>query len=325
MDRLFCITLGDPHSFNIEAIARLVMAARDPAYPMVLMGSRWHWDDQCRRLSLQVPPLRGVSGWEGISSPGFYFMDCGPDMRRPAEQLQRQECGAIAVAALQALVRIPPQVRRLAVLTAPIDKKAVQTAGFRFPGQTEYFEQLWGTPGIMILAGSRLRVGLVTNHVPLRDVADQITIAGVARKLTTLDAALRQQLGLSSPRIGVCGLNPHCGDGGLFGSEDTEVIAPAVALCRQQGINVVGPLPADTLFFRGYQGDYQGILAMYHDQGLGPLKTVHFYDAVNITGGLPHLRVSPDHGPAQDHFLLGTGRLDSFQNAWMMCERYCLS
>jgi 4-hydroxythreonine-4-phosphate dehydrogenase len=224
---------------------------------------------------------------------------------RPAEELAAPVRGALAVRSLAqvgALTAAVPAGRRLAVITGPIDKHACVLAGFAHGGQTEYFEELWGAPAVMTLAGSRLRVGLVTNHLPLKDVPKALTAGTVLAKLALFVRTLREAFGCKRPRVAVCGVNPHAGDGGLFGDEESRCLAPALAAFKGDA-DVTGPVPADTAFYRAYHGAFDGVLAMYHDQGLGPLKTVHFDDAVNLSGGLPHFRASPDHGPARDLFL----------------------
>ena len=196
--------------------------------------------------------------------------------------------GELSVKALELLKEIPDETN-FSVLTCPIDKKACVEAGYKYPGQTEYFTDIWQGESIMILAGPKLRVGLATNHLALNDVSANLSTDLIEKKIELLQSTLSKVLGLKSPKIGVCGLNPHASDGGLFGNEEESVIGPAI---EKFSADVTGPFPADTLFHFAYNGQYDGVLAMYHDQGLGPLKTVHFYDAVNITGGLKHLRVS---------------------------------
>jgi 4-hydroxythreonine-4-phosphate dehydrogenase len=142
------------------------------------------------------------------------------------------------------------------------------------------------------------------------------------RKCRLLLNSLQRVFNIEHPKIAVAGLNPHCGDGGLFGNEDQLVIAPVVKKLRAEGFDVEGPLPADTIFFRAYSGEFAAVLAMYHDQGLGPLKSLHFYDAVNVTGGLPHLRISPDHGPAADLYGRSIARSDSFRQALQRALTY---
>lgn len=323
---ILAITLGEPWSINIFALSQLWSRLQQTAAPVVLIGSAWQWQHQLQRLgqpALNVPSLKR---WEDLpaSGGGIWFLNIDtPQDAVPTEQLTPEQRGRLSVASLQQLAHIPEPVR-LAVLTCPIDKATAVRAGFPYHGQTEMFADLWQDRGIMILAGPKLRVGLCTNHLPLRRVADKISAPLIMQKLETLIHAVRQTWNIARPRIGVCGLNPHCSDQGLFGWEDAGVIQPAIELFNKSGAQalVTGPIPADTAFARAVAGEFDAILAMYHDQGLGPLKTVHFYDAINVTGGLKHLRVSPDHGPAQDKFLRTDPQLESFHIALTTCQRY---
>lgn len=197
-----------------------------------------------------------------------------------------------------------------AVVTAPVHKGVINDAGVGFTGHTEFFAELTGAElPVMMLAADRLRVALVTTHLPLRAVADAVTAERLARVLHILDADLRDKFGLSRPRILVCGLNPHAGEGGHLGREEIEVIEPVLARLRGEGMDLVGPLPADTLFTPRQLAGADAVLAMYHDQGLPVLKHAGFGHAVNITLGLPIIRTSVDHGTALD--LAGTGRAEA--------------
>lgn len=190
--------------------------------------------------------------------------------------------------------------------TAPISKENLNRAGYRYPGHTELLAELTGTGDVvMMLAGERLRVALATIHEALRDVPGLLT---KERVLTTIRITHRDlsRYVRPNPKLAVLALNPHCGEGGLFGDEEERVIAPAVAAARREGIDAIGPLSADTLFHFAVQGDYDGVVCMYHDQGLIPLKLLHFDDGVNVTLGLPIIRTSVDHGTAYN--LTGTGR-----------------
>lgn len=198
-----------------------------------------------------------------------------------------------------------------ALVTAPVNKHAIVRAGHAFVGQTELLSQLAGTDRTaMMLLGHDdrdrwLRVALVTTHLPLRLVADHLTQTKVELAIDLAAQACRD-LGLPRARVAVCGLNPHAGEGGEFGHEDQEIILPAVLAAQRCGLDVAGPLPADALFYYAYRGDYDAVVAMYHDQGLGPLKMIGFENGVNWTLGLPFIRTSPDHGTAYD--IAGQGR-----------------
>jgi 4-hydroxythreonine-4-phosphate dehydrogenase len=194
-----------------------------------------------------------------------------------------------------------------AMVTAPINKKAMNLAGHDYPGHTELLAELCGTDDfVMMLAGDVLRVSLVTIHETLADIPRLVTFDQVLKTIRITAAGVARLTGKANPRLAVLALNPHCGEGGIFGSEEQEIIEPAIAAARAEGIDATGPLSADTLFHFAQQGVYDGVVAMYHDQGLIPLKMLHFDDGVNITLGLPIIRTSVDHGTAYD--LAGTGK-----------------
>ncbi len=195
-----------------------------------------------------------------------------------------------------------------AIVTAPVHKGVINDAGVPFTGHTEYFAERTAASPVMMLATRSLRVALATTHLPLREVSAAITVPSLCSTLTILDRDLKRWWGIERPRIAVCGLNPHAGEGGHLGDEEIRVIAPAIERMRQLGIEVRGPFPADTIFVPRVLADFDAVLAMYHDQGLPVIKHAGFDSAVNVTLGLPILRTSVDHGTALE--LAGTGRAD---------------
>lgn len=196
------------------------------------------------------------------------------------------------------------------MVTAPVHKGVINDAGIPFTGHTEYLADRTGTPKVvMMLAGAGLHVALVTTHLALKDIPAAITRDEVASTLCIVDADLRRKFGIDRPRILVAGLNPHAGEGGHMGREEIDVIAPVIEQLRGEGLDLVGPLPADTLFTRKVLAGSHAQVAMYHDQGLAVLKYAAFEDGVNITLGLPILRTSVDHGTALD--LAGSGRAEA--------------
>ncbi|MGK2944815.1 MAG: 4-hydroxythreonine-4-phosphate dehydrogenase PdxA [Desulfuromonadales bacterium] len=193
------------------------------------------------------------------------------------------------------------------MVTAPINKQALQAAGAHFPGHTELLaDRCKVDEVVMMLAGERLRVCLVTTHCALREVPQRLTAQRILATIRIASASLERQFGLRQPRLAVLALNPHAGEGGLFGDEEARQIVPAIEAARGEGINASGPHSADTLFWFAAQGQYDAVICMYHDQGLIPLKLMHFDDGVNVTLGLPIVRTSVDHGTAYD--LAGTGQ-----------------
>lgn len=197
-----------------------------------------------------------------------------------------------------------------ALITAPVHKGIINDAGIKFSGHTEFLAEVTHTPQVvMMLATPGLRVALATTHLPLREVADAITAPLLEEVIRILQRDLIEKFGIATPKIFVCGLNPHAGEGGHLGHEDDQIIAPVLEKLRSEGMQLIGPLPADTLFVPKYLNDADAVLAMYHDQGLPVLKHKGFGNAVNVTLGLPIIRTSVDHGTALE--LAGTGRADS--------------
>lgn len=196
-----------------------------------------------------------------------------------------------------------------AIVTAPVHKGVINDAGIPFSGHTEYLAERTRAPlPVMMLATSELRVALATTHLPLKDVSAAITTDLLCQVLAILDQDLRKWWGIPTPRIAVCGLNPHAGEGGHLGDEEIGVIRPAIDRMRERGMHIAGPIPADTAFVPAKLAECDAVLAMYHDQGLPVIKHAGFDRAVNVTLGLPVLRTSVDHGTALD--LAGTGRAD---------------
>lgn len=225
--------------------------------------------------------------------------------RSPAERRARAiRAGAIAGRAIETAARLALEGTVDAVVTAPVEKHALHLAGYHWPGQTEWLAHLaGGVPVAMMLATPTLRVVLVTTHVALRDVPALLTTARIVEAGRLTIAGLRRWFGIAEPRLAVCALNPHAGEQGLFGDEEPRILAPAA---RQ--LDAVGPLPADTVFVRAMRGEFDAVLAPYHDVGMTAIKVAAFGRGVNVTLGLPFLRTSPDHGTALD--IAGTGRAD---------------
>lgn len=190
-----------------------------------------------------------------------------------------------------------------AIVTAPINKHSIQSNEFQFPGHTEFLEQHFAEEGghaLMILMNEHVRVALVTTHLPVSQIASSITQEGIVEKLQTLHRSLQRDFALTAPRIAVLALNPHCGDGGLIGTEEQDIIGPAVAQAFELGVRCFGPFAADGFFGAGSYSHFDAVLAMYHDQGLAPFKTLAMDSGVNYTAGLTIVRTSPDHGTAYD-------------------------
>ena len=203
-----------------------------------------------------------------------------------------------------------------ALVTAPINKKAMQLSGFEYPGHTEYLtSKSQAKENLMLMVNEDLRIGLVTNHLPVSQVASTITTALVLKKIELMNNSLKMDFGIDKPAIAVLGLNPHAGDGGVLGSEEIDIILPAIEAAKKKGILAIGPYAADGLFGSGNFANFDGILAMYHDQGLVPFKALSFGSGVNFTAGLPIIRTSPDHGTGFDIAGKNTADFSSFRQA----------
>lgn len=241
---------------------------------------------------------------------------------RPDEEGSRRAIAALEEAARRALAG-----ELAAVVTGPVSKKHLHGAGFTFPGQTEFFAARAGVENFaMLLTGGPLTVALVTAHVPLREVAAMLSAEEIVRVGALLAAFLRRR-GIASPRIAVAGLNPHAGEQGDLGDEEERIISPAIPLLEAASpeARFTGPLSPDTVFWRAANGEFDGVLCMYHDQGLIPLKLLGFHDGVNVTLGLPFIRTSPDHGTAYEIAGTGKARPDSFLAALRLAAELVLS
>lgn len=223
------------------------------------------------------------------------------------------------LAAIETAVALALDGRMPALVTNPIAKARLYAVGFTYPGHTEYLAALCaGAPGwpqargpVMMLTAADLRVALVTIHEPLSRVPSLVTAERIAATVRTVDEALRRDFALARPRLAVAGLNPHAGESGAIGREDAEIVAPTVTALRAEGLDIVGPLPADTLFHAEARTRYDAAICLYHDQGLIPVKMLDFWGGVNVTLGLPIIRTSPDHGTADDIAGQGIARPDS--------------
>jgi len=281
------ITLGDPRGIGPEITAAALAAGVDAA--VTLVGP----DDLIAGLPARA--RLGVGAWNGGTGAGT-----GADVRARALR-----AGALAGRAIEAAAALALDGAVDAIVTAPIEKYATRLAGFQWPGHTEWLAHLAGDADVaMMLAADTLRVVLVTTHVALRDVPALLTVERVVRTGRVVEAGLRGWFGIASPRLAVCALNPHAGEQGLFGDEEARVLEPAA-----KALGATGPVPADTVFVRAMRGEFDAVLAPYHDVGMTAIKVAAFGRGVNITLGLPFPRTSPDHGTALD--IAGTGKADA--------------
>jgi 4-hydroxythreonine-4-phosphate dehydrogenase len=262
----------------------------------------------------------GPPRWLATLPGGATLLPVGRDDYSPAPGRPDGEGALVAWAAMERAAEGVRAGEFAAVVTAPVSKARLAAVGYPFPGQTEFFAARWGGEPVMAFCGGRLRVALATWHVPLIEVPQLLGPARLRRTVAAADR-LARAAGIAAPRVGVCGLNPHAGEGGLLGEEERDLLDPALERLRAEFPGVSSCQPADTLFARALRGEFDAVVALYHDQGLAPLKTVDFDTAVNVTLGLPFIRTSPDHGTAFG--IAGTGRADprSFARAVEVARR----
>jgi 4-hydroxythreonine-4-phosphate dehydrogenase len=308
--RLFALTPGEPAGIGPDLCLLLARTAQPHA--LIAIANRALLAERAQQLGLRLELLDvGPGNWPQQPAPAGSLYVWDTPLGAPVQTGQLNQGNAAYV--LETLTRAGQGCldgHFAGMITAPVHKGVINQAGIAFSGHTEFLAELTQTEQVvMMLATHGLRVALVTTHLPLRQVADAITPERLARVTRILDHDLRTKFGIPRPRILVCGLNPHAGEGGHLGREEIEIIEPTLEQLRGEGIELIGPLPADTLFTPKHLEHCDAVLAMYHDQGLPVLKYKGFGAAVNVTLGLPIIRTSVDHGTALD--LAGSGRIDS--------------
>ncbi|HMB71830.1 MAG TPA: 4-hydroxythreonine-4-phosphate dehydrogenase PdxA [bacterium] len=303
---VLAVTAGDPAGIGPEIVAKALSGGRlGELGRVVVYAEPTLFDEACRAAGLDPLP-RTESARE--SGAVLHPVSPSPVPADFAVGSPSAFTGAVAAACVREAATAAMSGAADAVVTAPLAKSALRAAGVSHPGHTEMLSELaGGVPVAMMFVAPDLRVTLATIHVPLADVPGLLTAEEIAAKIRMTGEALRSRAGIAGPRIAVLGVNPHAGEGGLFGDEDERIVAPAVAAARAEGWSVEGPFPADSFFLR-HRGDHDAVIAMYHDQGLIPVKLLARGRAVNVTLGLPFLRTSVDHGTAFD--IAGKGVAD---------------
>lgn len=322
MRPVVAVTMGDPAGIGPEIAARA--SASPPVQEAVVPVIFGHLDT-LRRAAPDVAGLLAPVTPErlaGVPRGRIGVLDLGLPRRPLPWGVLDPEGGEAAVAYIFAAIEHAMARRVDAVATAPLNKEAMNAAGHRYPGHTEIFGERTGTrDAALMLVADNLRVIHVTAHVSLRDAIARLTVERIVAVIRLADGACRL-LRLERPRIGVAGLNPHCGEHGLFGDEEGRIIEPAVAAARAAGLDATGPVAPDTIFYKALNGrTFDIVVAMYHDQGHIPFKTLNFDSGVNITAGLPIIRTSVDHGTAFDIAGRGVARWDSMAEAILVAGR----
>lgn len=295
------ITIGDMNGIGPEVTLKALREWRAPAgCQVVLIGPAWayaYWMEKCEI----TPAYPSAENFAELPEKPIVILDSFPKGGVVQAGQITADAGKIAGRALDTAIALCSENKMRAMVTAPVSKKGLDLGGYHFPGQTELIADKLNTGNfaMMLLTGD-FRVSLVTTHLPLKRVAQAISMDRIIDKLRTLDRDLRSRFGIVEPRIAVTALNPHAGEGGLLGDEEQRLITPALEQAREMGIKAEGPFPADALFGRLDRHHFDCYLAMYHDQALIPLKLRGFGRAVNYTAGLPIIRTSPDHGTAYD-------------------------
>jgi 4-hydroxythreonine-4-phosphate dehydrogenase len=319
------MTMGDPAGIGPE-LALAAWRERAPNEPFVVFAAPSVLAAAAKRAGIAAPIIEtDLAGARAAFSDGLPVVP----LKNSVEDAPGRPNATNAAATIESIERAVEAVRRgevRAVVTNPIAKAALYQAGFKHPGHTEYLGELakaWGAPAfpVMMIWSEALAVVPVTIHIPLAEAPKALTAELIIRTARVVDRDLRIRFGVTRPRLAVAGLNPHAGEGGAMGREEITIIKPAIETLKTEGIDAVGPLPADTMFHPKARARYDVALTMYHDQGLIPVKTLAFDEGVNVTLGLPFVRTSPDHGTAFDIAGKGVANPSSLIAALKLADR----
>lgn len=310
------ITHGDINGIGYEVILKMLDDNRilELCTP-VIYGSAKIASYYRKALNLQPQQLNQIKEADEAREGVINIINVVDEECKVEPGQSTAEAGAAAFAALERAVADVRDGKIDAVVTAPINKDNIQSDLFTFPGHTEYLEASVGGNALMVLFNRDLRIALVTTHLPVSKIAENITVDRIVEKLKVFSASLCSDFAIVHPRIAVLALNPHAGENGLLGSEEQEVIVPAIKAAKEQGVECYGPYAADGFFGSGQFKHFDGVLAMYHDQGLAPFKTLAMDSGVNFTAGLPIVRTSPDHGTGYDIAAQGVASEQSMREA----------
>ena len=297
------ITQGDGNGIGYEVI---IKALSDPrileSFTPVIYGSSKIFGFYKKSLhEIEQLDTNVIASAKDAHPKRINIVNCLPENVYVEPGQSTPESAKSAMKALECAVEDIKQGLIDVLVTAPINKRAMTAEGFGYTGHTEYLENAFGVKDVaMFMVSDSLKVGVVTGHIPVKDISASITQEKIISKLRLMSDSLKRDFAVNSPRIAVLSLNPHSGDGGLLGNEEVTIISPAVKAAREQGIEAYGPFSPDGFFGLGHYANYDATLAMYHDQGLAPFKSIAFEEGVNYTAGLPMVRTSPDHGTSYD-------------------------
>ena len=295
------ISQGDSNGIGYEVIIKALADPRilEQFTPVVYGSSKLFGFYRKSIPEIDQMDTNAISSASEAHPKRINIVNCLPDSSYAEPGQATAESAKAAITALAAAVKELKEGKIDVLVTGPINKKAMASEGFGFPGHTEYLQEAFGKKDVaMFMVSHRLRLAVVTGHIPLKDVAAQISEEKILSKLRLINESLKQDFTIDQPKIAVLSLNPHSGDGGLLGTEEQEIIIPAIRKATEEGILAFGPFSPDGYFGLSHYENFDATLAMYHDQGLSPFKALSFEDGVNYTAGLPVIRTSPDHGTA---------------------------
>ena len=297
------ITQGDGNGISYEVIIKALADERilDMCTPVIYGSSKIFGFYKKHIHNIEQINTNVITSAKDVHQKRVNIVNCLPENVFVEPGQPTPESAKAAMTALERAVADIKEGHIDVLVTAPINKRAMVGEGFGYTGHTEYLEKEFGVDEVaMIMVSERLKVGVVTGHIPLKDVPSKITTEKILTKLRLMRKSLQRDFGVDAPKIAVLGLNPHCGDGGLLGDEEQQIILPAVMAANDEGIMAFGPYSPDGFFGLGNYQKFDAVLAMYHDQGLTPFKALAFEEGVNYTAGLPIVRTSPDHGTAYE-------------------------
>ena len=322
---LLGITHGDINGISYEVIIKTFIDSRmlDMCTP-VIYGSPKVAAYHRKALNIDNFSFNNIRSVTDFNLKRVNIIDCIGDDVRVELGKSTEEAGKASFKVLEMAVNDMLEKKFFALVTAPIDKDNIQSDKFNFPGHTEYLQQKFNVDDVlMLMISDKLRIGVVTGHVPVKDIPAYITEENILKKLEILNQSMLTDFGIRKPKIAVLGLNPHAGDNGVIGNEEKEIIIPALEKARENNIVALGPYPADGFFGSRHYEKFDAILAMYHDQGLAPFKAISFNKGVNYTAGLPIIRTSPVHGTAFDIAGENIANPNSFKEAvYLACDIY---
>ena len=295
------ITQGDSNGIGYEVIIKALADPRilDQFTPVIYGSSKLFGFYRKTIPEVEQMDTNAISSASEAHAKRINIVNCLPDSTFAEPGQATPESAKSAIKSLETAIRELKEGKIDVLVTGPINKKAMSNEGFGFPGHTEFIQNSFGVKDVtMLMVSHRLKLGVVTGHIPLKDVASQITEEKILSKLRLMNEALKKDFVVDQPRIAVLSLNPHSGDGVLLGTEEQDIIIPAIRKATEEGILAFGPFSPDGYFGLSHYENFDATLAMYHDQGLSPFKALSFEDGVNYTAGLPVIRTSPDHGTA---------------------------